>query len=167
MKIKVPETKYDIFLLDKKLIERFLNKFLVSDDEKAKSLLDEICLSTNILVIKIAVNKDVIIPISSVVAKPLIGPEPNINRISAVRPVVIFASKIEDSALLKPSETDCFKPLSLYNSSLTLSKIRTLASTDIPIVKTIPAMPGKVNTAPKPDKNPNINTIFNTNATSA
>ena len=155
------------FLLDKKLIERFLNKFLVSDDEKAKSLLDEICLSTNILVIKIAVNKDVIIPISSVVAKPFIGPEPNINRISAVRPVVIFASKIEDRALLKPSETDCFKPLSLYNSSLTLSKIRTLASTDIPIVKTIPAMPGKVNTAPKPDKNPNINTIFKTKATSA
>ena len=59
---------------------------------------------------KIAVNKDVAIPISNVVAKPLIGPVPNMYKTSAVRPVVIFASKIEDKALLKPSLIDCFNP---------------------------------------------------------
>ena len=107
------------------------------------------------------------IPIRSVVAKPLIGPVPKTNKTKAVTPVVIFASKIDDNALLKPSETACFRPFSLRSSSLTLSKIKTFASTDIPIVKTIPAIPGKVNTAPNPDKNPNIKTMFRTNATSA
>ena len=38
-----------------------------------------------------------------VVAKPLIGPVPNTNKIKAVKPVVIFASKIEDNALENPS----------------------------------------------------------------
>ena len=52
-----------------------------------------------------AVKSDVIIPINKVVANPLMGPEPNINKMIAVKPVVIFASKIEDSALAKPSET--------------------------------------------------------------
>ena len=112
-------------------------------------------------------NKEVAIPIKRVVAKPLIGPDPNINKIKAVNPVVIFASNIDDKALLKPSLTDCLRPLALESSSLILSNIRTLASTDIPIVKTIPAIPGKVRTAPKPAKTPKINTIFNTRATSA
>ena len=116
---------------------------------------------------KIAVNKEVAIPISNVVANPLIGPEPKTKRINAVKPVVILASRIEDNALLNPSPTDCFNPLPLFNSSRILSKIRTLASTDIPIVKTIPAIPGSVNTAPNPAKIPNIKTKFNTNATSA
>ena len=52
---------------------------------------------------KIAVNNDVPIPINNVVAKPLIGPVPKINRIKAVKPVVILASKIDDNALLNPS----------------------------------------------------------------
>ena len=115
----------------------------------------------------IAVNKEVAIPINRVVAKPLIGPEPNTNNIKAVSPVVMLASKIEDRALLKPSLTACFWPFPLDNSSLILSKIRTLASTDIPIVNTIPAIPGKVKTAPKPAKIPKIKTIFKTNAVSA
>ena len=139
----------------------------MSLDEKSKFLFLEIWFSTNILVIKIAVNSDVMIPINNVVAKPLIGPDPKINNINAVNPVVTLASRIEDNALLKPSETDCFNPFSLYNSSLILSKIRTLASTDIPIVRTIPAIPGRVKTAPRPDKNPNINTILSTKAMSA
>ena len=66
--------------------------------------------STNILVMKIAVNKEVAIPISNVVANPLIGPEPKTKRINAVKPVVILASRIEDNALLNPSPTDCFRP---------------------------------------------------------
>ena len=50
-----------------------------------------------------AVNKDVHIPINNVVANPWIGPVPKISRIKPVRPVVMLASKIEESALLKPS----------------------------------------------------------------
>ena len=90
-----------------------------------------------------------------------------INSIKAVSPVVILASKIEDKALLNPSPTDCFCPFPFVNSSLILSKIKTFASTDIPIVKTIPAIPGRVKTAPIPAKIPKIKTIFRTSATSA
>ena len=117
--------------------------------------------------INIAVNSDVAIPISKVVAKPLIGPVPNIYNTSAVKPVVILASKIEERALLKPSLIDCFKPFSFFSSSLTLSKIRTFASTDIPIVRTIPAIPGRVRTAPRPARIPNIKTMFSIKAISA
>ena len=54
---------------------------------------------------KIAVNKEVPIPINKVVANPLIGPVPKTKRIKAVKPVVIFASRMEDKALLNPSFT--------------------------------------------------------------
>ena len=149
------------------MIDILVNKDLVIGVEKFKILDLDNLLSTNILVINIAVNNEVAIPINKVVAKPLIGPDPNTKRIKAVSPVVIFASKIDDNALLKPSTTDCFSPFPRFNSSLILSKIRTFASTDIPIVSTIPAIPGKVKTAPRPAKIPNIKTKFNTKATSA
>ena len=55
--------------------------------------------STSNLVTKIAVDKEVAIPIRSVVANPLIGPVPNANKINAVRPVVMLASKIEASGI--------------------------------------------------------------------
>ena len=48
--------------------------------------------------IKIAVNNEVAIPINRVVANPLIGPVPNKNKINAVRPVVILASKMDERA---------------------------------------------------------------------
>ena len=117
--------------------------------------------------IKIAVNNEVPIPINKVVAKPLIGPVPKINKITPVKPVVMFASKIEESALPKPSliASNCAFPLP--NSSLIRSKISTFASTDIPMVNTIPAIPGKVNTAPKPAKIPKMNKMFTAKATSA
>ena len=72
-------------------------------------------------------------------------------RIIPVNKVVMFASIIADKAPFteKPSSTDCFNPFFLNNPSLILSKIITFASTDIPIVKIIPAIPGKVNTALK------------------
>ena len=116
---------------------------------------------------KIAVNNDVTIPINKVVAKPLIGPVPNTNKIKAVKPVVILASKIEDNAFAKPSLTASFCVLPLPSSSRILSKISTFASTDIPIVNTIPAKPGNVNTAPNPDNTPKINKMFNIKAISA
>ena len=90
------------------MIVKFLNKFFVDLVENSKLFPLLILASTNILVINIAVNKEVAIPIKSVVAKPLIGPEPNTNNIKAVSPVVILASKMEDRALLKPSLTACF-----------------------------------------------------------
>ena len=65
-------------LFERKLIFKFLNKIFVIEEEKDNSLLEVICLSTSILVIKIAVNNDVNIPINNVVAKPLIGPVPNV-----------------------------------------------------------------------------------------
>ena len=135
--------------------------------EKDTPLLFSFLESTRILVMNIAVNKEVPIPINKVVANPLMGPVPKTNKISAVKPVVILASKIEDNALLNPSAIALRVPLPLLSSSRTRSKISTLASTEIPIVKTIPAIPGKVSTAPKPARIPNINNIFNNRAMSA
>ena len=45
------------------------------------------------LVPKIAVNIEVKIPIDKVIAKPLTGPEPKANKITAAIKVVILASK--------------------------------------------------------------------------
>ena len=68
--------KYVSFLLLKKSIFKFLNKPLVNGVEKLS--LDPLLTSQLIssLEIKIAVNKEVIIPIKRVVANPLIGPRP-------------------------------------------------------------------------------------------
>ena len=48
--------------------------------------------------INIAVKSDVIIPINNVVAKPSMGPVPKLFKIKATKPVVIFASNMEDKA---------------------------------------------------------------------
>ena len=95
------------------------------------------------------------------------GPVPNINNIKPVKPVVMFASKIDDNALLKPSLIASFWALPFASSSLIRSKISTFASTDIPMVRIIPAIPGSVNTAPNPASIPKINMILTTKATSA
>ena len=81
----------------------------------------------------------------------------------------MLASIIADKAPLKlnPCAIAPFNPLPLRNSSLILSKIITLASTDIPIVKIIPAIPGNVSTAPNAVRIPNINKMFTANAISA
>ena len=115
----------------------------------------------------IAVKSDVPIPINNVVAKPLIGPVPKTNKINAVKPVVILASRIDDSALLNPSATAFCAPLPLRNSSRIRSKMSTFASTEIPIVNTIPAIPGSVKTAPRPARIPKINKMFSAKAMSA
>ena len=51
---------------------------------------------------KYAVKSVVIIPIPRVIAKPLTGPEPNANKITAAIRVVIFASKTVILALVYP-----------------------------------------------------------------
>ena len=53
-----------------------------------------------VLVTKIAVNIEQIIPTLNVVANPLIGPEPINDKTKAVNRVVILASKIVSKALL-------------------------------------------------------------------
>ena len=90
-----------------------------------------------------------------VTAKPLIGPVPNWSSASAAKRVVTFASIIVLKARLKPLSIALIIDLPDLNSSLILSKIRTFASTDIPIVRTIPAIPGKVNVASNSVNMPN------------
>ena len=101
---------------------------------------------SNLVKVK-AVKTDVKIPIANVIEKPLTGPEAIKNNIIAAINVVIFASNIVYKALLYPFSTAfiIFDPFLI--SSFTLSKIRTFASTAIPIVNIIPAIPGNVRVA--------------------
>ena len=107
-----------------------------------KTIIDIKCLE-----IKYEANNVVNKPIESVTAKPFIGPVPNINNIIDAISVVIFASNMVTIDFLKPISKACILFLSSFNSSLILSKIRTFASTAIPTVKIIPAIPGKVKVA--------------------
>ena len=97
--IRTPEIIYVNFLRFKKSIFRFLNNPFVRGVEKLSREPLFTSQLINSLEIKIAVNKEVIIPINNVVANPLIGPVPNVYKIKADKPVVIFATKIEDKAL--------------------------------------------------------------------
>ena len=63
-------------------------------------------------------------------------------------------------ALPNPSLIAICGSLPACSSSRILEKISTLASTAIPTVRTIPAMPGKVSVAPNKDITPVIRTIF-------
>ena len=69
------------------------------------------------------------------------------NKIKAAIRVVIFASKIALKAWEKPVSIALILDLPRNCSSLILSKISTLASTAIPTVKAIPAIPGNVSVA--------------------
>ena len=103
----------------------------------------------------------------NVTANPFTGPDPKINKIIEAMSVVMFASKIVTTDLLKPKSNACILfPIFFLISSLILSKIKTFASTAIPTVKIIPAIPGKVSVASKIVKTPSsinkfdINDIF-------
>ena len=86
-------------------------------------------------------------PNDKVTANPLTGPEPNPNNITAAISVVTLASIIVFNACLYPISTEAIGERPDLISSLILSNIKTLASTAIPIVKTIPAIPGNVKVA--------------------
>ena len=103
-----------------------------------------------------AAKTDVKIPMIKVVANDSIGPVPNTLSTIAVKRVVTFASIIDDNAFWKPVSIACFNSLPLACSSRIRSNIRTFASTDIPIVSTIPAIPGSVSTAPKEESTPKM-----------
>ena len=96
--------------------------------------------------------------------KPLTGPLPKENKANAANKVVKLASTIVEIALWKPESiaSKISRP-DLY-SSLILSKIRTFASTAIPIVKTIPAIPGRVKVAWRRLNKAKINIILQNKA---
>ena len=119
---------------------------------------------TNILVNKIAVNIEVKIPTDKVIAKPCTGPVPTMYKISATINVVKLASTIVMSARSYPDEIASKGFIFRFNSSLILEKINTFASTAIPMVNTIPAIPGKVKVADKIDIIEAIKIKFNTTA---
>ena len=102
-----------------------------------------------------AVNIDVTIPTDRVIAKPFTGPVPIRYKIKAAISVVTFASKIVTKALEKPSLIAVCGSL-FFSSSRILENIKTLASTAMPTVKTIPAIPGSVKEAPRRDITPVI-----------
>ena len=105
-KMMAPEMMYAILRLRKNSMLMFWNQPLEILVLNVKSFPLVVAPSINNLVMKIAVNNEVAIPIIKVNANPLIGPVPNTNKIIAVKPVVMLASKIDDNALeiLLPSQ---------------------------------------------------------------
>ena len=95
-----------------------------------------------------------------VTAKPLIGPEPKIYKKSAANRVVRFESIIVEIARLYPLSIAGIAERPFLSSSRIRSKIKTFASTAIPIVKTMPAIPGRVNVACRVDNSAIIRMIL-------
>ena len=102
---------------------------------------------TSTRVITRAEKTEVRMPMARVTAKPRTGPVPTFIRIRAVRSVVTLASMMADRACLKPFWADCRALWPFSASSRIRSKIRMLASTAMPTVRMIPAMPGRVRVA--------------------
>ena len=94
-----------------------------------------------------AENIDVMMPTESVVANPRTGPVPIFRRITAVISVVRLASTMVESAFSKPDLAACSTLEPRRDSSRMRSKMRMLASTAIPTVRMMPAMPGSVSVA--------------------
>ena len=88
-------------------------------------------------------------PMVRVVAKPRIGPVPNWNRKAAAMSEATCVSRIVRKTRSKPAATACLTPFESPSSSLIRSKIKTLESTPMPIVRMNPAMPGSVIVAPR------------------
>ncbi|OQC68619.1 MAG: hypothetical protein BWX47_01744 [candidate division Hyd24-12 bacterium ADurb.Bin004] len=65
--------------------------------------------------------------------------------------VVRLESRIVMKALENPASTAGLIPLPARRSSRMRSRMRTFASTDMPMVSTIPAIPGRVSVAPRPE----------------
>ena len=91
-----------------------------------------------------ALNILINIPIIKVIAKPLTILVENQIKIRQVSNVEIFPSRIDVHALENPSSISRIPVLPKRFSSFIRSKIRTFASTAIPIDNTNPASPAKV-----------------------
>ena len=98
----------------------------------------------NVLVINIAENILINIPMLKVKANPLIKLVPKKNKIKATIKVVILPSLIEGQLLLNPSVSETAKLFSSFSSSLIREKIRMFASTAIPIDSIKPPIPARV-----------------------
>ena len=92
-----------------------------------------------------AVKRLITTPIPNVAANPLTKPVPKEKRAIQLISVVKCPSIIDEKASEKPFSIDLINVFPLLNSSLTRSKIRTFASTAIPILRINPAIPGSVN----------------------
>ena len=116
----------------------------------------------SVLLTKIAEIILIETPIANVAANPCTIVAPNCSenqyRIPQVIRVETLPSLIAGQALLKPVLIDVSKVLPILSSSFIRSKIKILASTAMPIVNTMPAMPGSVKVAPIV---PNIDIIKN------
>ena len=88
----------------------------------------------------------------------------NWSSTSAVISVVTLASKIAEKARLKPTSIALRRLLPARSSSRIRSKISTLASTAIPIVRMMPAIPGSVSVARTIESIPKSMQMFITTA---
>ena len=93
----------------------------------------------------IAENKETMIPNASVKANPFIKDVATKNKIAQTISELKFESRIDGQALLKPSSIATAKPFPDFISSFILAKIKILASTAMPMERTNPPMPAKVN----------------------
>ena len=100
-------------------------------------------------VAKTAVTTDIAVPISSISAKPLTPAVASENRTSAVIAVTTFASMIVESPLPYPDAIAARTDLPSRDSSLMRSKMTMFASAATPIVRIIPAKPGRVSVTSK------------------
>ncbi|MNG27784.1 hypothetical protein D3C84_1129510 [compost metagenome] len=102
-----------------------------------------------------------------VTAKPFTGPVPMAKRIPPTSKVVRLESRIAVKARPKPSLIARCTVMPAAISSRIREKISTLASTAIPMVRTIPAIPGRVSVAPSSDIKASSITMFTASATVA
>lgn len=93
---------------------------------------------------EIAENILIITPMKRVRAKPFIILVENQNKIKQEIKVVRLPSRIDGQARLNPSSMAEPSGLPRRSSSFVLSKIRTFASTAIPIDRMKPAIPARV-----------------------
>src|SRR5207245_2787149 len=113
------------------------------------------------------VRRLVRMPRQSVTANPRTGPVPNWNRIRPEQNVVTFESRIAYQARSKPLSIAARGVLPRRSSSRMRSRIRTFASTAMPMVSTMPAMPGSESVKPKAAKVPIRKSRFRSSAASA
>ena len=123
--------------------------------------------STNARLPVVAVNNEVKIPIHKVTAKPLTGPDPIANKTTPTIKVVKLESIIVAKAYSNPRKILALGYMPNRISSRMRSKIKTFASTAMPKVKTIPAIPGSVSVAPIKDIIATNKTKFASKAMSA
>lgn len=106
-------------------------------------------------------------PIDKVIENPLIAPLPIMNIIPEAISVVRFESRIVFIAFLNPSSMARAVLFPALISSRMRSNIKTFASTDMPTVSAIPAIPGRVRVASSKVRMSSIEITLKTSATDA